>query len=197
MTTGFCAIDDLQNLLQLTIPAEKVGSADAAILAATEAIRNYTNQKISLVTDETIILDGNGRIRIFLPELPVVNVTSVTLDGVLLVNGTDYKLGSHGIIYRLGGNKWTDGIQNIEIIYSHGFATIPDDIKTVCVRAAARAYQAGLKAEEMNGISIASYGLGDYSVTYGQDQVAEGVSSVRPLLLSEKDLLNRYRLVIQ
>lgn len=196
----FCTISDLENLLHLSIPTEKIPSAEAAIAAATQAIKNYTCQTISQVVDDAITLDGNGKTRLFLPELPVTGITSVTVDGSSLVDGTDYKLGMYGVLYRLGGYVWTAGIANIEVVYSHGYASIPDDIVNVCARAAARAYQAGLRAEELGGVAVQSLGLGDYQVAFGAENHGEGyagVSGVRPLLLSEKDLLNRYRLVSQ
>jgi len=196
----FCTVQDLENLLQVDIPTEKTTSAEAAIKSATEAIRNYCHQYISAKTNETLYIDGNGKTRLFLPELPVTGITSVA-DGLeTLTADDDYKLGQYGVLYRLGGNVWTEGIQNIKIVYSHGYDPIPDDIVSVCARAASRVYQAGLKSEAMNGIAVQSLGLGDYSVTYGQENIGEGyagVSGVRLLLMSEKDILNRYRLVSQ
>lgn len=196
----FCAVSDLENLLQLDISVEKIPSAEAAIKAATETIRNYTNQEISLSENDVIVLDGNGRTRIFLPELPVASISDVKVDGESLVDGEDYKLGQYGVLYRLGGSVWSDGVQNIEITYTHGYDPVPDDIVSICARAAARAYQAGLRAEDQGGIAVQSMGLGDYQVTYGQESHGEGyagVSGVRPLLYSEKDVLDRYRLVSQ
>jgi hypothetical protein len=90
------------------------------------------------------------------------------------------------------------GIQIIEIVYDHGFAVIPDDIISIATRAASRAYQAGLRAEEMSGISgVTALSLGDYSVSFGGEGAGEGVlgASAAPLLLkSEKERLDKYRL---
>jgi hypothetical protein len=59
-------------------------------------------------------------------------------------------------------------------------------------------YQAGLRAAETAGVpGVVSKSLGDFAVTFGGESVVEGTmgaSGARMLLLSEKDLLNRYRL---
>lgn len=196
---SFCEIADLEAFLQIEIGAERRAAAERAIEGASAAIQNYCHQTLELIADDTLTLDCNGGTRLFLPELPVVKVAGVVEDGEALVAGDDYKLGQHGILHRIGRN-WLAGIQIITVTYTHGYATLPDDIVAVCIRAAARAYQAGLRAEEMGGIpGVASTSLGDYSVAFGTETGAgqEGVlgASAAPVLLrSEKAILNRYRI---
>lgn len=195
----FCTISDLEAFLQITIAADSEAAA-RAIDEASEAIRNYCHQQIDEVEDDEVTLDCYGGTRIFLSELPVTEVASVVEDGETLVDGTDYKLGQHGILHRLNGN-WLSGIQIITVTYTHGLATIPEDIKAICVRAAARAYQAGLRAAALAGVpGVQAQSVGDYSVQYGAE-VGGGVSdggtlgaSAAPVLLpSEKRILDRYR----
>jgi hypothetical protein len=199
---NFCTLSDVANFLQIDIPYDDA-SCERAIAEATEAIRNYCHQYIELVTNETITLDCSGGTRIFLPELPVQSVAEVVEDDEILDPDDDYKLGQWGILHRIG-DEWAEGIQIIEVTYTHGYATIPDDVVAVCTRAAARVYQAGLRAAALEGIpGIASLGLGDYSVSYvgetggGVGEGTMGASAARMLLLSEKDVLNRYRYVMQ
>jgi hypothetical protein len=199
---GFCEVEDVEALLNLSITdAADIASCERAITAVTEAIKNYCQQEIELTTDDEITLDCSGGDMLLLPEMPVVSVASVIEDGELLTVTDDYILGQYGILHRVG-QDWLSGVQIITITYTHGFTTIPDDIVDVAARSAARVYQAGLRAKEHDGITgIASLSLGDYSVSYGSEHgggVGEGVmgvSSARALLLSEKDILNRYRLI--
>lgn len=139
--------------------------------------------------------------KLFLPELPANppygGVASVTEDGDLLVQDDDWKLGAHGILHRIDA-YWCEGIQIVTVVYTHGYAIIPQDVHDIATRAASRAYQAGLRAAELAGIpGIAAMTLGDYSVTFGTAEAAgEGVmgASAAPLLLkSEKAILDRYR----
>jgi hypothetical protein len=192
----FCTIGDVAAFLQVSIAPDSE-SAARAITEASEAIRNYCHQQIDLIADDELTIDCNGGTKLFLPELPVVAVSSVVEDGDTLVEGTDYKLGQHGILHRLRGT-WLRGIQIITVTYTHGRATIPDDIKAICVRAAARAYQAGLGAAALNGVSgVQAQSIGDYSVQYGAQTSGSdgmlGVSAAPILLPTEKRILDRYK----
>ncbi len=199
MTTLLCTITDLEELLQLTIStATQVSAAQAAITEASAAIRGYCHQMLTPVTDEVITLDGNGGTHMLLPELPVTSVVSVVENDKALVVDDDYRLGRYGVLYRIG-TVWASGVQNIVVTYSHGYTTLPDDVVGVCARAAARRYQAGLRAAMNAGVpGIVSTQLGDYSVTFGSEQGSGGegvlgVSAASILLRSEREVLARYR----
>ena len=203
---AFCTIADMEAFLQITVSAIP---AARAIEEATAAIKNYCRQVLELVTDDTYTFDVEpARWNLILPEMPVVSVSSVVEDGELLIDGTDYKLANCGQLVRLtsSGNsraRWLPGTQITVVTYTHGYAAadIPDDIVAICTRAASRAYQAGLRAAEDNGVvGVVSKSLGDFSVGFGGEQgggVSEGTmgaSSARLLLMSEKDILDKYRL---
>jgi len=200
----FATIADIEAFLQIEITeADEIASAVRALGEATAAIRNYCRQYLSLVEGEVIVLDAPRGRRLFLPELPVVELSQVVEEGVTLVANTDYRLDGSGMLHRLKGNVWKldgdmEGLQNIEITYSHGYDPIPDDIVVVCTRAASRAYQAGLRATDSEGVAgVASKSLGDYSVAFQQEGVQEGTmgaSAARMLLMSEKDLLDKFRI---
>lgn len=195
---NFATTAHMMDFLQLEIEHE--AAAMRALAEATAAVRNYCRQYFELVAGEEITLDCNGGTKLFLPELPVTAVTAVVEDGEALTVDDDYKLGQHGILHRMGGGQWASGIQIIAVTYSHGYANLPEDIVAVTTRAACRAYQAGLRAAEVDGVlGISSKALGDFSVTYASEAgggVGEGImgaSAARMLLLSEKDILNNYR----
>ncbi|HBF40552.1 MAG TPA: hypothetical protein DDW19_01865 [Anaerolineaceae bacterium] len=196
----FCTVDDVAALLMLEISdSDKVQACTRAIDEATAAIQNYCHQELEYTENDVLTLDCPGGSKIFLPELPVVSVSTVVENGVTLTATIDYKLGQFGILYRVGRN-WAAGVQNVTVMYTHGYADFPDDILGVCTRAASRIYQAGLRAKEQNGIvGVANMALGDYQVGYaseaggGVGEGVMGVSAARMLLLSEKDILNRYR----
>lgn len=193
---GFCSIDDINTFLGTEILPEDT-QVLLAIEEASAVIKNYCNQKIEQVSDDTILLDGTGSTKLFLPELPVVSITSVKVDGVLL-DPTYYALAENGVLWRKYG-VWTVGAQNIEVTYTHGYASIPEDIKGVCYRSASRLYQAQLKAKRQDFMSgLQSVSVGDWSETYenaggSSGESDKGVSAARTLLMSEKDILNKYR----
>lgn len=191
----FCTVQDIADFLQIEVDEP---AAMRAITEATIAIKNYCHQEIELVEDDEITLDvGERKTKLFLPELPVVELSEVIEDGELLTEDDDYKLGQWGILYRMpSGAIWAEGIQIVTMIYTHGYAEIPQDIVSVCTRAASRAYQAGLLSADSEGVpGIASKALGDFSVSFqpSGSEGTMGASAARFLLQSEKDLLNRYR----
>ena len=199
--SNFATVGDIEAFLQVAITsAEQVASANRALAEATAAIKGYTRQQIELVSGDLVTLDVKASCdRLFLPELPVVAVSTVVEDGETLVADDDYQLGQHGILYRMGA-YWAAGVQIVQVEYDHGYSAIPDDVAAVCTRAASRAFQAGLRAAETDAVpGVASKSLGDFSVTYSGESgggVSEGVmgaSAARMLLLSEKDTLDAYR----
>lgn len=203
---AFCTVADLERFLMVDIPEAKQASATRAINAATAAIQNYCHQVLERVEDESITLDSSGATKIFLPELPVASVAEVIEDGETLTVDEDYKLGQHGILHRLSNDvaiPWAAGVQILEITYTHGYETMPTDVVDICTRAASRAYQAGLKAEDADGVpGIISKSLGDYAVSFGSEQGGGaggesvlGASASPVLLRSEKEILDRYRYV--
>jgi hypothetical protein len=198
---AFCTIADLEAFLQVAIGTPNA-SATAAIAAASAAIQNYTRQTISQVAADVLTLTVEAhRSTILLPEQPVTAVASVVEDGTSLTVGTDYRWTSAGLLVRQS-RAWNSGWQEVVITYTHGYATIPDDLKGVCIRAAAREYQAGLRAAAAGGIAgIQSEQLPDYSVSFTPETASGQASSLgasaAPILLpTEKLILDRYRMSV-
>jgi len=196
----FCTVEDVSTLLQIDIVEPvQVAAVLQAIKDASAAIQNYCRQIIVHVEDDEVELDGNGYQWMLLPELPVLSISEVIENGVTLVENVDYKLGNFGLLYRLKG-VWLKGPRTIRLTYTHGYVTIPDDIVSICIRAAARTFQAGLVSADNEGLlGIASKQLGDFSVSFvtpgsSSDGGSVGVSGSRLLLMSEKDILDRYKM---
>lgn len=108
--------------------------------------RNTTNGFESAERTETY--DGNGLSVLYLNEWPITAVDSVSLRTSASAFGTtlestEYYTGSQGRIYRYAAavygwtngeqrSVWPEGDQNIQIVYTGGYATIPDDLKEAC-----------------------------------------------------------------
>lgn len=193
---GFCSVDDINTFLGTTLIPDDA-QALLAIEEASAVIKNYCNQEIEQTQSDTILLDGTGSTKLFLPEIPVSEIASVKVDGVLL-DPTQYALAENGVLWRKYGS-WTVGARNVEVTYTHGYAAIPEDIKGVCYRSASRLYQARLKAAKVDFVGdVKSVSVGDYSISFGGgggavDEGQGDVSAARTLLMSEKDILNKYR----
>lgn len=163
--------------------------------AATAAIQAYCRQSFTQATT-TAVFPGTFTSALVLPERPVTAVTLVKIgdttltvdtdyvwdgahtlyrgtkvDGVLSVNGPDYLIDGWG--------DWGGPGAQVTVVYSHGFASIPNDVKGVCLALAARSLTSP------DGVNSES--VGSYSVSYSRTGGAVS------LLTEEKALLNRYR----
>lgn len=147
-------LDRFADFLQVE-SADLERGGDDLLAAASNLIRNRgLDQRIDLVEDDVAEFYGDGSAVIFLPELPVHDVTAVTVDDVALEAGTDFRaeLGREGrraILRRLGGRTWARG-EVIAVTYTHGWRltpagsgdfdapTLPEDLALIVCRVAAR-----------------------------------------------------------
>lgn len=153
-------LDDLGAYLRKDLTGDNLGVI--ALDAASQIVRGYTGLTINPVASETVTLNGNGATTMLLDNPPVSGVDSVEVDGVALVEGTDFEWTTAGILYRLDGYTWTSGVKNVEVVYDHGWPTtgdnaIPSDLRFIALQVAARIYDAGIAAQETTG---------SYNVTY-------------------------------
>lgn len=129
---------------------------------ASSRFRGAVGHRVTLVEDDAVTLDGNGRESLLLPVWPTTEVATVTLDGVLLVEGTDYSWSDMGVLRRLGCRVWPDRLRCLVVVYSHGSAEVPDDVAEAVLDKAAAMYAIP--------IGVASKAVGGQSVTYGAQQ---------------------------
>jgi hypothetical protein len=163
--------------LRLHLRLASIDEAQAAvkIAEAENVIRGELEQTIDAVAADELTLVGNGRTIINLPELPVTSITSVTEDGTLLVEGTDYRFNSYGILTRLGG-CWPIDV-DVDVVYDHGRVTIPAIVKQVCLQVAGRAWVKPTTA-------VTAESLGDRSVTYDKDRSGQALTDYETRLLA-------------
>lgn len=99
----------------------------------------------------TEYLDGDGGETIKLREWPVSSITSVKFRESATAFGTaeasssyyvDPSTDNRGLVFRAGGLGsweveartacWPKGRRNIEVVYTGGYSTVPDDLKNAC-----------------------------------------------------------------
>lgn len=163
------SIEDLEAYLQQNLADDYSVEAQAACDQATAVVEDYCKRSFTEVVDDELTL--RWRPCIFLPDPPVTTITSVEVDGV----ASDYDIDPSGRIW-----PRTTGDQ-ITIVYTHGYTTIPDTVRLVALRLAARIFKNPM-------------GRVGYSV---DGQSMQGVSDVSPRILTgdEMTILNRrYRI---
>jgi hypothetical protein len=143
----------------------------AALKAATRRFRGAVGHPMDLVIDDEVTLDGNGRESLLLPVWPTTTVTSVAVDGEVLVEGMDYSWSEAGMLRRLGYACWPDRLRCVDVVYSHGFGPaledIPQDVQEAVID------QARTMFTVVPGVQ--SRAVGGQSVTFGAT-AAVGVS---------------------
>lgn len=76
--------------------------------------------------------DGDGGQRIFARQYPITAIAKITEDDVELTESEYTPYLDSGIINRENG--WSEGVQNIKIEYSAGYAAIPADLEMACIK---------------------------------------------------------------
>ena len=145
----------------LGLPSVDTPRAQQYLDDATALIREATDQFISSVDNEVILLGSLDRDILILPERPVRAVDVVKVDGVTLA-ADNYTFTTSGFLQRVkGAETWLATSIGIEVTYDHGFTTVPDDIKSICRASAARALtrNEGGTAEAMGGTFMQTAGF--------------------------------------
>ncbi|MFJ2702978.1 mobile element protein [Streptomyces sp. NPDC087428] len=109
----------------------------AALRAATRRFRGAVRHPVSLVTDDTVHLDGTGRALLHLPAAPVVRLGDVLVDEQLL-NGVRAKRRSGVLLHPSG--CWPDWAE-ITVTYDHGHATVPEEVAEAVIDQARAIYR--------------------------------------------------------
>lgn len=139
--------------------------ANLILAGPSKAVLGYCRRPTFLSTEDTVRLDGSGWVDLILPGAPVTAVTAVVEDpdgdATELVVGTDVDFSAHGILRRLNGYfarrfRWYD------VTYTHGFADVPEDVRNVVLRVAARGVS--------NPEGLATEGVGGYNAGFAFDE---------------------------
>jgi hypothetical protein len=150
--------------------------AQQALDIASDIVRNYCGHSISQILNDTVVLDGTGTHTLLLPAAPVNGIDQIEVNGEAL-DSTDYKWSKKGWVKRVDGLLFPTTPGSVEVIFNHGYATIPNDIVGVVLSLSSRA------VDGANNIKQET--IGSYSVTYGDTSAV--------LRADEKMILDTYK----
>ena len=166
-------VPSLEGTPLLASPAELAERLHAAptdpdlILALRRASGRFIDEvghPIVLVENDETWLSGDGSRSILLPAFPVIGDPTIQIDGVTV---TDWGVGRDRGLLRRKAAIWPDGLDNIRILWSHGYANIPAGIQDAVLEQAETQYSM-LTA-------VASRSAGGESITFSA-QAALGVT---------------------
>jgi hypothetical protein len=171
------------SFLGLDGPEELEPHADDLLALASDVVREELGQRIDRVDDDVAELEGKGTATLLLPEVPVLEVTGVEVDGAELdPDGYRLRRGDQGRLAMLvRAGSWPRH-RPVIVTYSHGYrlhddddleleegeeldgGEVPGTIRLVIMRAAARAY--------FNPTEARQESVGRYSHTVATPTVA-------------------------
>lgn len=120
----------------LKLPADDVRLL-AALRAATRRFRGAVRHSVSIVTGDTVHLDGSGRALLQLPAAPIVLLGAVMVDGVAL-SGVRAKRRAGVLLHPSG--CWPDWAE-ITVTYDHGHAVVPEEVAEAVIDQARAIYR--------------------------------------------------------
>lgn len=142
--------------------------SDVALRRASARIRGHLQQDVT-AGSSTITAHGPA---FRLPQRPVTDVTSVTVDGL-------------AVEWELSGSVLSvDSLDVVTVVYSHGFAELPDELAELVCQVASRLGA----APDAIAQGVQTQGAGPFSVGYGWD----AWKAQAGLAQGEKDTLDRY-----
>lgn len=142
--------------------------SNTSLVRASTRVRGFLRQQVSAGTSTVV---GMGP-SITLPESPIVAVTSV-------------KAGGLDVYYKRSGQRIdTYSYDELTVVYSHGLATLPDELIELVSAIAARMESA--PAQVAQGIQQES--MGPHAISYGMD----AWKAQSGLTAGEKETLRRY-----
>ena len=119
---------------------------------------------IVLVENDETWLSGQCARTLLLPAFPVIGTPTIKIDGETV---TDWEIGRERGILRRKSGVWPDGLDNIRIKWTHGWAEIPADIQDAVLEQAETEYHAIA--------AVASRSAGGESITFSA-QASLGVT---------------------
>ena len=173
---AFATPDDLAERLQVEFDVDDYVRATGLIEQASGLVQRTTRQTITQVVGDVITLPATYTSLLMLPELPVTAVASLVYDGSTWTDGTDYAWTTSGLIVTAGRYAaiWS---RPTVVTYTHGYATVPDDIVSIVIDMSARAWQ--------NPRGVLSEQIGTYSARYPAGQTGLTVMPDEAMLLHQ------------
>ena len=174
MADQLASPSDLASLLQQDLDA---ATATLVLEAATAVVQSLVGQRIVEVVGDTATLLGTTDGWLYLPQRPVSAVTSVTLDGDPVTEGT-----TTGTYRRFGSRLWRDcgwatchtEPSTVVVVYTHGYATGSQELQLA--RSAVLSLARGAYS---NPTGVSREAIDDYSVAY---EVASAAVEASPFL---------------
>lgn len=166
MAVPLATPEDIHDRIGRDLTQAELIRLPALLADASAAVRNYTGASFTQATSSVKLRVRNGRVR--LPQRPVTAITTVkglNLDGTVgaAIAGwrwdgyQELSVGAPSLIANGPWYPW-DRYWSLEVTYTHGYPSVPGDVRAVVCSIALRALgrkpdEAGLMSESIDGYS--------------------------------------------
>ncbi len=153
--------------------------------AATAAMNTYMNRVGLLSATYTEARDGNGNKRLMARNWPVTAVGSITINGESIPVSSSWDASGYcfdSTSFVLRNRVFCDGVQNVALTYTAGYAAIPADVEQACIEMAGMRF----RTKDTTASGWVSKSLAGETVSFSQKDMSSAVKST----------LNEYKAVI-
>lgn len=182
-TYALATLDDVLNYMQT--PKDKADDdmnkqLESLIDQMSEVFEGYCGRQF-LSRSFTEYLNGTGTYYLFPKHTPITSVSGIYDNSSWewtetdLISGTNYRIQDDNCI--VCNTTWNQYNQNIKIVYTAGYSTIPIDVKLACIEEVVR------KWKNRNSVDVLAISASDGSVTRYE----------KNLMPSTFQVLDRYR----
>jgi hypothetical protein len=144
----YCTSDDVEKNSQITYDqfvkdmffsqtTFKIWIENTVIPWAQTLIDEHCGRDFTTHTDQTVYLDGTGKLVIVPTALPIISVKTLSKNSDYFGKGTwtdqstdDYQVYDSYIVHKSG---FDEGFKNWKLTYTYGYATVPSTVFNVCV----------------------------------------------------------------
>lgn len=147
-------VEELEAFMGRTFTDAEAAQAEVFIEMASDVIESEAGVSFSLVEDEEIRIQADGYGIVELNAKPIQEIAVYDIDTTDEVAYATWD--GLSAVYGLQPNEVVD------IVYTHGYSTVPGDIKAVCYGVCSRMMYnpSGLRQETVGAISVTYPGLG-------------------------------------
>jgi hypothetical protein len=173
-------------VVQLATPAElasylqqdlDTSTANLVLDVASGEFEDAADTKFA-ASSATTTFEGRGQTVLALPKHPVIAVSQVRVDSVIVASTAYFLVGQN--LYRVsgwGGRTWHP--QKVEVDYTYGFTSVPDDVKGAVLEMAGAGYG--------NPAAATREQIDDYAIQYAAGSGGVGLTP------NAEKVANRYR----
>lgn len=167
-TENIITLQELKDYLEIT-STDKDTLLQKLVDASSDFVKDYTGYEW-VETEYRETIDGPGSNSVVLSQRPVQDLTSVKIDSTELTSDKYVVYENEAIVTRKYENFPQD-LQNVEVQYTAGYTSVPEDIKQLC----SDLVQVKMNSKEYEGLD--AYSIGDEDIKFSKSGIPSNITS--------------------